>query len=58
VPALVPAAAIIALAEGDLMTVDEAGDALGKLKPLIRGEVHAAAIEDLETMQRARGGEK
>jgi hypothetical protein len=58
VPALVPAAAIIALAEGDRMTVDEAIDALGELKPLIRGEVHAAAIEDLETMQRASGGEK
>jgi hypothetical protein len=40
------------------MTVDEAIDALGKLKPLIRGEVHAAAIEDLEAMQRASGGEK
>ena len=58
VPALVPTAAIVALAEGDRTTVDEARDALGKLKPSIRGDVHAAAMEDLETMQRARGGEK
>jgi len=58
VPALVPAAAIIALTEGDWMTVDEARDALGKLKPSIRGDAHAAAIEDLESMQRARGGEQ
>jgi hypothetical protein len=58
VPALVPAAAIVALAEGEWMTIDEARDALGKLKPLIRGEAHAAAMEDLETMQRARGGEE
>jgi hypothetical protein len=58
VPALVPTAAIVALAEGDRMTVDEARDALGKLKPSIRGDVRAAAMEDLETMQRARGGEK
>jgi hypothetical protein len=58
VPALVPAAAIVALAEGERMTVDEARDALGKLKPSIRGDVHAAAIEDLETMQRTKGGEQ
>ncbi len=58
VPALVPAAAIIALAEGDWMTVEEARDALGKLKPSIRGNVHAAAMEDLETMQRTRDGEQ
>jgi hypothetical protein len=58
VPALVPAAAIVALAEGDWMTVDEARDALDKLKPSIRGDVHAAAVEDLEIIQRAKGGEQ
>lgn len=58
VPALVPAAAIVALAEGDWMTVDEARDALDKLKPSIWGDVHAAAVEDLETIQRAKGGEQ
>jgi hypothetical protein len=58
VPALVPAAAIVALAEGDRMTVEEARNALGKLKPSIRGDAHTAAIEDLETKQRAKGGEQ
>lgn len=58
VPALVPATAIVALAEGDWMTVEEAREALGKLKPSIRGEAHAAAMEDLETMQRAKGGDQ
>ncbi len=58
VPALVPAAAIVALAEGDWMTVEEAREALGKLKPSIRSDVHAAAMEDLETMQRTRDGEQ
>ncbi len=58
VPALVPAAAIVALAEGDWMTVEEAREALGKLKPSIRSDVHAVAMEDLETMQRAKGGEQ
>jgi hypothetical protein len=58
VAALVPAAAIVALAEGDWMTVEEAREALGKLKPSIRGDVHAAAMEDLETMQRAKGSEE
>ena len=58
VPALVPAAAIVALAEGGWMTVEEAREALGKLKPSIRGDVHAAAMEDLETMQRAKDGEQ
>jgi hypothetical protein len=58
VPALVPAASIVALAEGDWMTVDEARAALDKLKPSIRGDAHAAAMEDLETIQRAKGGEQ
>ena len=59
VPALVPVAAIVALAEGDRMTVEEARNALGKLKPSIRGDApHTAAIEDLETKQRAKGGEQ
>jgi hypothetical protein len=57
-PAMVPAAAIVALAEGGWMTVEEAREALGKLKPSIRGDAYAAAMEDLETMQSAKGGEQ
>jgi len=57
VPAMVPAAAIVALAEGGWMTVDKAREALDKLKPWIRTDTYAAAMEDLETMQRARDGE-
>ncbi|MBA2715238.1 MAG: hypothetical protein H0U55_17025 [Rubrobacteraceae bacterium] len=55
VPALVPAAAIVTLAEGDWMTVEEAREALGHLEPSIRRDAHAAAMEDLETMHRAKG---
>ena len=58
VPAMVLAAAIVALAEGGWMTVGEAREALGKLKPAIRTDAYAAAMEDLETMQRARDGEQ
>jgi hypothetical protein len=58
VPVLVPAAAIVALAEGDWITVEGARHALGKLKPSIRGDAHAAAMQDLETMERVKGGEQ
>jgi len=58
VPAMVPAAAIVALAEGGWMTVEEAREALGRLKPSIRRVAYTAAMEDLETMQRARDGEQ
>ena len=57
-PALVPAAAIVALAEGGRMTVDDAREALGEIEPSIRRDAYAAAMEDLETMQRARDGEQ
>ena len=40
------------------MTVGETREALGKLKSSIQGDAHAAAMEDLETMQRARDGEQ
>ena len=56
--ALVPAAAIVALTEGGRMSVEEAREALGRLKPSIRADAYAAAMEDLETMQRARDGEQ
>jgi len=58
VPALVPASAIVALAEGGRVSVDEAREALAKIEPAIRRSVYAAAMEDLETMQRARDGEQ
>ena len=58
VPALVPAAAIIALAEGGRMTVDEVREALAEIEPSIRRDAYAAAMEDLETMQRARDDEQ
>ncbi len=58
VPALVPAAAIVALAEGGWISIEEAREALGKLKPSIRGDACAAAMEDLETIERARDGER
>jgi hypothetical protein len=57
-PALVPAAAIVALAEGGWMTVEEARESLGKLETSIRRDAYAAAMEDLETMQRARDSEQ
>jgi len=56
VPALVPAAAIAALAEGCRMTIDEARETLAAIEPFIRRDAYAAAMEDLETMQRARDG--
>ena len=58
VPALVPAASMVALAEGGRMTVDEAREALSEIEPSIRRDAYAAAMEDLETMQRARDGEQ
>ena len=56
VPALVPDAVIVALAEGCRMTIDEAREALAAIEPSIRRDAYAAAMEDLETMQRARDG--
>lgn len=58
VPALVPAAAIVALVEGDRVSVDEAREALVDIEPSMRRSVYAAAVEDLKTMQRARSGEQ
>ncbi|HEX5847967.1 MAG TPA: hypothetical protein VFY59_02130 [Rubrobacter sp.] len=58
VPALVPAAAIVALAEGGLVTIDEAREALAEIEPAIRRGAYEAAMEDLEMMERARDGEQ
>lgn len=57
-PALVPTAAIVALAEGGRVSVDEAREALAEIEPSMRRSVYAAAMEDLEAMQRARDGEQ
>lgn len=48
--ALVPAAAIVLMAEAGKVTVEEAVDALGKLESLVRSDVYQAAMEDLENM--------
>lgn len=58
VPALVPAAAIVALAEGGRVSIDAARQALNKVEPFIRKAVYVAAMEDLETLERARDGEQ
>jgi predicted nucleic acid-binding protein len=44
---LVPAAAIVALAEGGRMSVGEAEVALRRMEPLVRREAYEAAMQDL-----------
>lgn len=56
VSALVPTAAISALAEGGYITIEEAIEALGELEYSVRAD--AAAMEDLEAMRKMEGGQR
>ena len=51
VPALVPTAAIVALAEGGEMSVAEAKAALGKIEHSVRAEAYGAAMRELEKLE-------
>ncbi len=51
VPALVPTAAIVALAEGGRMSVAEAKVALGKIEHSVRAEAYGAAMRELEKLE-------
>ena len=51
VPALVPTAAIVALAEGGEMSVAEAKAALGKIEHSVRAEAYGVAMRELEKLE-------
>ncbi len=51
IPALVPTAAIVTLAEGRKMSVAEAKEALEKLKHSVRVEAYGAALQELEKLE-------
>lgn len=51
-PALLPTAAIVALAEAGDMAVVDAREALGKIEPLLRGEAYEAAMEELKGLEK------
>jgi hypothetical protein len=53
--ALVPAAAIVMLAERGALSVEGAMEALGRIVGSIRSEVYEAAMEDLAGMSEERG---
>lgn len=57
VPALVPAAAIVLLAEADRLSLEEAREALNKLEGSVRKSVLAAALEELDTLEKRKKGE-
>lgn len=57
VPALVPAAAIVSLAEADRLSLEEAREALNKLEGSVRKSVLAAALEELDTLEKRKKGE-
>lgn len=52
VPTLVPTAAILGLVEGDRLTVEEAREALDRVKPSVRGDAFQAARDELDEMER------
>jgi hypothetical protein len=54
VRALVPAAAIVLLAEGGAVSVEEAVEALGRIEGSVRREVYEAAMEELSRMREER----
>lgn len=51
VPALVPTAAIVALAEGGKMPVAEAKDALARIEHSVRADAYGAAMQELEKLE-------
>src|SRR5690349_9354864 len=52
IPFLTPAAVIVALCEGGLLTIQEARRALGLLRPLIRAAQYHAALADLGALEK------
>jgi len=52
VPALVPTAAIVALAEAGRMSFEEAQEALGRMEQSVREDALEAAVEDLNAMRK------
>lgn len=55
VPTLVPTVAVVALAEGGVLSVGQATEALTKLEPSVRADAYTAAMEEIEEMQKAEG---
>lgn len=58
VPALVPAAAIVSLAEADRLSLEGAKEALSKLEGSVRKSVLAAALEELDTLEKESNDER
>lgn len=54
VPALVPAAVIVSLAEADRLSLEEAREALSRLEGSVRKSVLVAALEELDTLEKTR----
>jgi predicted nucleic acid-binding protein len=54
VAALVPAAAMLSLAEAGAMSLEEAVAALGKIEGSVRREVYETAMQELETIREER----
>lgn len=52
VPALVPAAAIVSLVETERLSIEEAREALGKLERSVRESVLAAALGEIDAMEK------
>lgn len=57
IPALVPAAAIVSLAEADRLSLEEAREALSKLEGSVRKSVLEAALEELDILEKRKKGE-
>lgn len=58
VPALVPASAIVSLAEAYRLSLEGAREALHKLEGSVRKSVLAAALEELETLEKESNDER
>jgi predicted nucleic acid-binding protein len=54
VPVLVPAAAIVSLVEAHRLSIEEAREALGKLERSVRESVLAAALGEIDAMEKHR----
>lgn len=52
VPVLVPAAAIVSLVEADRLSIEEAREALGKLEGAVRKSVLAAALGEIDAIEK------
>lgn len=58
VPVLVPAAAIVSLAEAGRLSTERAREALGKLEGAVRKSALGAALDELDAIEKHRKGER